>query len=1099
MSFRRHTFLVCVLLLVSVLKLKGQFYNGSQLTFGKNRVQYIDRFWSYYRFEGFETYFYQQGKPLAIYTAKYFAEIKPILENKLQTQVNEHIQFVIFNKLTDLKQSNVGFISDEYYNTGGKTHIVGSKVFLYFDGDYEDFRNQIKAGFTHILINQLLYGEYFISMIKNSTLLSLPDWYLQGLISYISEEWNTELDNYIRDGIVSGRYNKFYMLDPVEATYAGHSFWYYIAQKYGEQIIPNILYMTRLSRSIESGFLYVLGISHKNLMNEWLNYFKFVYESEDDNASFPDEILVDIKYKKNTRYHSVVTSPNGRYMAYATNKMGKSIVWLYDNETNKKKRLLKQGHKLDEKIDLSYPLMDFHPSGELLTIMREEKGLTAMYFYDLNERKMEKRFLFHFDKVLSFSYAPNGRVMAISAVLNGKTNIFVYNLAANSFEIITNDSYNDFEPVFSVDNKHIYFSSNRQTDTISFEKPDEINLMPLTNKNVYAFNYEKKTAVLLPVSKSKNNFINPQVVKKNEITLLSDANGIYNRYSVVFDSAISHIDTTIHYRYFAVLNPITHYNRNILSQYINHDKTSLTDVLLKNGKNVFTHQKIDDAFFKTKQPEHTYFKKMYDALAIQKNEIKVVTDSVEQLKTEDTQRKRLIVLSAEELQPQEKKKVDIYNYEFEDVREKKQIQTEIDTVEAKNINDTIDNYEAFFLPRQRNHNVEYTIDQMVNQLDFSYLNASYQTFTGGKNPIFINPGFNALFKVGLTDLLEDNRIVGGFRFSLDFNQTEYLLSYEMLKKRLDKQITFYRQKMDDIVGLNSVRRNTTHLLNYNLRWPFSNVLSLRGTTSYRYDRGVYLSTDIENLKKPNVNDHWAGLKAEIVFDNTRNQGHNIFFGSRYKIFGEYFKNIFVEKTDLYVVGGDFRHYQKIYKNLIWANRLAASASFGRARLIYYMGGVDTWLFPKFNDSISVATDQNYVYQTLATNMRGFVQNIRNGNNFALINSELRLPAFKFFANKPLKSEFLNSFQLIGFFDIGTAWNGLSPYYKDNPFFTQVYESPFSPIKITVYTQKEPIVAGYGLGLRAKLFGYFLRADWAYGIDDGVVKNPVFYLSLSLDF
>jgi len=164
-----------------------------------------------------------------------------------------------------------------------------------------------------------------------------------------------------------------------------------------------------------------------------------------------------------------------------------------------------------------------------------------------------------------------------------------------------------------------------------------------------------------------------------------------------------------------------------------------------------------------------------------------------------------------------------------------------------------------------------------------------------------------------------------------------------------------------------------------------------------------------------------------------------------------------------------------------------------------MGGVDTWLFPKFNDSVSVATDQNYAYQTLATNMRGFIQNIRNGSNFAVFNSELRFPMIRFFTRRPPKSEFLNSLQLVGFFDVGTAWNGLSPYYKDNPFFTQVYQSPFSPIKITVYTQKEPIVAGYGLGMRAKVLGYFLRADYAWGIEDGVVRKPVFYLSLSLDF
>ena len=56
-------------------------------------------------------------------------------------------------------------------------------------------------------------------------------------------------------------------------------------------------------------------------------------------------------------------------------------------------------------------------------------------------------------------------------------------------------------------------------------------------------------------------------------------------------------------------------------------------------------------------------------------------------------------------------------------------------------------------------------------------------------------------------------------------------------------------------------------------------------------------------------------------------------------------------------------------------------------------------------------------------MRGFTQNIRNGNNFALINSEIRWPFVRYFAGHPLRSNFLNSLQIVGFGDIGTAWTG----------------------------------------------------------------------------
>ena len=96
-----------------------------------------------------------------------------------------------------------------------------------------------------------------------------------------------------------------------------------------------------------------------------------------------------------------------------------------------------------------------------------------------------------------------------------------------------------------------------------------------------------------------------------------------------------------------------------------------------------------------------------------------------------------------------------------------------------------------------------------------------------------------------------------------------------------------------------------------------------------------------------------------------------------------------------------------------------------------MGGVDTWLTPKFTTEAPIDYTQNYAYQTLATNMRGFYQNVRNGNSFAVINSELRFPIFSYLANRPLRSDFINNFQIIAFGDLGTAWTGLTPYSDDN--------------------------------------------------------------------
>ena len=58
-----------------------------------------------------------------------------------------------------------------------------------------------------------------------------------------------------------------------------------------------------------------------------------------------------------------------------------------------------------------------------------------------------------------------------------------------------------------------------------------------------------------------------------------------------------------------------------------------------------------------------------------------------------------------------------------------------------------------------------------------------------------------------------------------------------------------------------------------------------------------------------------------------------------------------------------------------------------------------------------AQDQDYAFQSLAVNMRGFIQNIASGNNALVINSEFRLPVFTTLFDKTINNAFVRNFQL----------------------------------------------------------------------------------------
>ncbi|HNB50067.1 MAG TPA: hypothetical protein PK332_11925, partial [Chitinophagales bacterium] len=154
------------------------------------------------------------------------------------------------------------------------------------------------------------------------------------------------------------------------------------------------------------------------------------------------------------------------------------------------------------------------------------------------------------------------------------------------------------------------------------------------------------------------------------------------------------------------------------------------------------------------------------------------------------------------------------------------------------------------------------------------------------------------------------------------------------------------------------------------------------------------------------------------------------------------------------------------------------------------------------DDIPIATDQNYGLQAPVMNMRGLPQNIRNGNNYLLWNSELRIPLFSFFAKKPLKSAFLRDFQLLGFFDAGIAYNFANPFDQKNSQSTEVVtpQPNNNPVVVTVNYYRNPFVFGTGGGFRTNLLGYFLRLDVGFGYDGlQFNKKPMWHFSLSKDF
>ena len=1088
----------------------AQFYNGLQMSFGKNRIQYNSFYWEYYRFDKFDTYFNEYGKNLALYTEWFANQELKRLEAQLDYTLERRMIFLIYNKLTDFRQSNIGLVTgSDDYNTGGVTRVVNNKVFLFYEGDHKKFQKQITSAISQVMLNEMLYGSELRENVANSTLISLPEWFTSGLLSYLSENWSVELEDKVKDGILSGKFKKFNKLQGDEAIYAGHSFWRFIEKTYGKSVIPNIIYITRVNKNVKSGFYYVLGSSIKQISKDWYSYYYDRYSSfKADSDSFGQPL---IKHPKKKRvYEHIKRSPDGRHLAFVTNESGQYRLWLYDMKTNKRKCLIKREHKIDQIPDYTFPVIAWHPSGRILTYITEEKGGLKLWFYDVSNREVTSRNLLYFEKVLDFNYSDDGSRLVLSAMRFGKTDIYVHTLASSTNEQVTNDLADDLYPRFIDHSSKIIFSSNRLSDSLNTN--DSIyNLSPFYR--LFTVNYPRNSDLLTEVSSSENeNQTEPFEVAKDKYVFLGDGNGIINRYIAEYDSSISFVDTTVHYRYFSRTFPLTNYPRNILENDYDPKSNKIAQIIFKKSKNYIFQNDLEQPMESNKLVDTEYRKELLKSL--QKKETKVQPKPVQEPPKvmnlpvfklpEDTVQKKQVPPGEEE--------IDVNHYVFEIEKRLTPTNTTEGNDENKNLPVINPKKEEIYKPQNdsaQNTDDKYKVriylpafyvNYLVSQVDFTFLNTSYQPFNGGGS--YYVPGFNLQFKLGANDLFEDYKVVGGARFAVDFDSNEYLLSFENLKKRMDKQLVFHRVAYKNYDQDYNYLKTTTNEAFFILKYPFSQVLSVHGTASVRNDRVATLAVDEASLERPTNYHTWGGLKLELIYDNTRSLGINIHSGTRSKVFGEAYRQIDRGKSDLFVLGADFRHYEVIHRNLIFATRIAGSTSFGHSRLVYYLGAVDNWInlsskVPTFDNSIRIDDQAHYAYQALATNMRGFSQNVRNGNNFMVLNNEIRWPFIKYFARYPIGSNFWSSLQAVAFFDAGSAWTGLTPFSGKNAYDYDIVGT--NPVVVTVDSNRSPIVYGYGYGLRAQVLGYFLRFDWAWGIENKVILPRVFYFSMNLDF
>ncbi len=1127
--------------------------------FGKNRVQFHDKFdeWLQYESENYLTYWYGEsrniGQAAVLIAEANYADIQQLLEH----QMSDKIELIVYTDVSDLKQSNIG-VTDAFQTQPGRVKVEGNKVFVYFDGDHDELQRQIREGTASVILSSMMFGENLQEIVQNAVLLDIPLWYSEGLVAFVGESWTPDADERLRQYLAAEPKADFEDLIAYDPRLAGHSWWHYVAQTYGRGTIGNLLYLTRISRSVESAIDYVYGLSFDEVAAGWLAYQRDRVNADLANRqAFEEGGAVRgiepgaFRNKHRAEITQMRISPDGQRVAYVINEIGKQQVYVEDLGTGKRERILRVGYRnAIQATDYGYPILAWNPNNTELAIVYEERDV--LYLSRTTPGTKAKAVTEpldpQFQRVYSVDYF-NPAQLLVSATVRGITDLYRYYPENRQSTRITDDYYNELDArrVVMGGQAGIVFKSNRTDTLLARAKLDSV--LPTGPMNLWFLgdNRDEYPYLIRLTQTSGGDPGSAVAIDSQRFAFLDERSGIRNLYTGTIEEYTAYYEKVVTFEDGDIrrlpidwepseelLPLITSIREEPVRRLrgVTRGRTDLAfgvDLLdvqprgsralmltqYPNGLHRYTP--IDFDSLRSRTPMPTRFAAPGAGGGVVRPDLRDVLPAwlSGQRRGVDTV---AVATPSSALVPEGAR----FQTRFEDPPVALRVPARpVDTESAFGLELLTDvgdrqrksevvELHQFRPARIRAYNLRFRTDYLTTTFDNQPLFGGLDNFAATPQSFRQQPT-GLLVKLNNKELFQDYVLELGARFATTFDNSEYYAYLDQRKGRIDKRYGLYhgtrRQRLppeaNSLDERRSKARSIIGIAQYS--YPFDVFSVLRTTATLRFDRFTPLLVNEQSLDDVTDREQRAGVRVEYVYDNTLTYAPNILHGSRAKIYAEVAKGFDVDITGdpsfnlrdglLTLVGFDARHYIRVLRHSVFAVRAAGATSFGAEKILFYLGSTDGAVGGSFDQSVPIAPG-SFAYEMAITNLRGFRINIRNGNSFAITNAELRVPVFRYiFPNT--RSNFLRQFQLVGFGDAGTAWTGPTPFTRENPINTVVYNDP--SYQLTVNYFRDPVVAGIGAGARVNLFGYFLRVDRAWGIETKTILDPRWHFSIGLDF
>lgn len=1036
--------------------------------FGKNKVQYNeDQYdWWIYETNNFVYYWYGKSRNPAQFIIEIAESENNYVQKLFEYHLKDKIEIVLYADASDHAQSNIdltGKINEKNWNASPK--IKDQKLLLYFTGNHQQLKKDLRSGIVQIYFNSMFSGTALQEVVQKVISLKLPDWFEKGLIEYLAEGWSANDQMQLSEKWKQRNFKKFSSKYP---ELAGKSFWNFLTNTYGEQSISNWLYMTRIQKELGEAAQAVFSQSFSDLQIEWYNYYK--------NSSAGKNI-VEPKQNANFKLHSeekiISLFDAENQVILSTQQNGKARILSYNIINNSKKRYFKKGSRSKlYQSDENYPLYTQSDVDENKYYLFEKRNRVYLRSVDTKTNlKIDIKFPEDLQRIYAATVL-NKNELLLSANNSGYSDIFIFNLKTRQYKKLTDDIWDDLSVKKMTNSNKIYFCSNRPDTNVFIRKVDSI--LPLDNFKLFEIDLSQGSdKPLITKLLDLPDYSIEYWQEFNSNILIKAKHGLETNwflykekklYNINFNEQVDFLYTLDAERTVLIIpiKPSHYYFKIIPTAQISLNPFLSNDLISKQNK----LSETKDTFTQSITSQITFQSKFGDPATIK--------NILSEFNT-----KRLTITNPT----------------------KRTTQT-ILSDKYPNIIDFNSNLAIAYRKR-------FTIEELSSTVNNEVLFSGLNTFSGS-SANYEPPTIGILLKAKISEIFENHSLEGGIRIPTNFNGIESYLLFENRIKRLDQAYALYYKTNTDLsgngFGSNIKKQTNTVLLNHQLKFPFDHYNALKAITTIRNDHTQYLSTNPATLEDSiDQYQQRIGTRLEYVYDNAIDVSLNIRNGWQAKFFLEFSKRFSLNSQDkskfypgsLWLSGFDIRYHLPVLKKSVFSNRVYSNISFGKEKILYHVGGTENWILAKYEEQNALQTTGTYVYSALATEVRSYGYGALKAGSVCGLSSELRIPFLQYILNQNWKNSILRNFQFITFLDAAFVWDGFFPDFKNSSTLDYHAENPAVIIDLQ-YTRK-PYIAGTGYGLRTSLFGYYIRFDQSWKINDVKKSKARYSFSLGLDF